>query len=624
MVRRFSAIDARYMKTAPDPSVLTPTFSLADQLTVDPNPLLEIDDAARAHEIAMTRQEIAVALSHIEIWKKVAGGDVPSALILEDDVFMPFGFATELDATWSALPRDSKGEPMFDLLYLSFKEVGEFVSAKRAEWLRRPDAGVWQASGYVLSREGARKLLNQLPAHGPIDLWLNLQFNNLDVFIARVPLFEQRIDEPSTNSYSILPVLSQVGVVTKEKPLVHTRGKLRGPVIAVGGPGSGLTALAKALSMLGYTCWSDAETLPNGELSELQSRRGRTRFSAYVNVGELDDSALVRIAASNPVALFIDLSKALPTAIDRRRVLKFARGRKDPWDELVSFLGLEYPPFDYPSDEDLGVRATLERQTNEAACTRLQFDQSPWIVATSPINSIAQSRPQSKTESLSWRAGEALDNHRWQIRTDTFPSNLSLFTRESLKLLDDGALRLVFERQPTAVRNYTSAALASVSLSRYGRFSAELRPPKVSGLITGLFLHRNGPRQEIDIEFLGRDTTKMLVNVYFNPGPEGTKLEYGYRGTPTLIDLGFDAADDFHHYEIEWLPDRITWRVDGHVVYSRTVWDPTPIPDMPMEFDINLWHSRSIEFAGRLDETQIPAEALIRSIQINPPSEVAT
>lgn len=75
-----------------------------------------------------------------------------------------------------------------------------------------------------------------------------------------------------------------------------------------------------------------------------------------------------------------------------------------------------------------------------------------------------------------------------------------------------------------------------------------------------MFLHRNGPRQEIDIEFLGRDTTKMLVNVFYNPGHEGTKLEYGYRGTPTEISLGFDAAEDFHLYEINWQPEGVEWR----------------------------------------------------------------
>jgi beta-glucanase (GH16 family) len=141
--------------------------------------------------------------------------------------------------------------------------------------------------------------------------------------------------------------------------------------------------------------------------------------------------------------------------------------------------------------------------------------------------------------------------------------------------------------------------------------------------VTAIFLHRNGPRQEIDIEFLGKETTKMLVNVFYNPGPEGTKLEYGYRGTPTLIDLGFDATDDFHVYEIDWQPTVIRWLVDEEVVYDRTSWDPTPIPDQPLQFNVNLWHSRSKEFAGSLMTTRLPACAKISSMEVYTDSESA-
>lgn len=129
-------------------------------------------------------------------------------------------------------------------------------------------------------------------------------------------------------------------------------------------------------------------------------------------------------------------------------------------------------------------------------------------------------------------------------------------------------------------------------------------------------MHRNSPRQEIDIEFLGKDTTKMLVNVYYNPGLEGAKIEYGYRGTPTLIDLGFDAFDDFHLYEIEWSPASIRWLVDGQLVYKRVTWNPTPIPHLPMNFNVNLWHSRSEELAGRLPVDVLPTCAELKYIGI--------
>ena len=139
--------------------------------------------------------------------------------------------------------------------------------------------------------------------------------------------------------------------------------------------------------------------------------------------------------------------------------------------------------------------------------------------------------------------------------------------------------------------------------------------PSGSGLVAGLFLHRNGPRQEIDIEFIGRDTTQMLVNVFYNPGIAGTRLEYGYRGTPVLIELGFDASEDFHSYEIEWQPEYIRWNVDGITVYERLVWGPTPIPDQPMELNVNLWSSESAEFAGPLSGPALPAVLEVASLE---------
>jgi len=52
----------------------------------------------------------------------------------------------------------------------------------------------------------------------------------------------------------------------------------------------------------------------------------------------------------------------------------------------------------------------------------------------------------------------------------------------------------------------------------YGRFEAVLRPSRVPGVVTGVFLHRDSPRQEIDIEFVGKHPRQMLTNVYYNPG----------------------------------------------------------------------------------------------------------
>lgn len=164
-----------------------------------------------------------------------------------------------------------------------------------------------------------------------------------------------------------------------------------------------------------------------------------------------------------------------------------------------------------------------------------------------------------------------LHNISWKLRNDTFPSNLSIFKPDNVKILTCNIISMTLREQITFVRNFTSAAIVTHEKFLYGRYIAEIKPPNVLGVITGVFLHRNSPHQEIDIEFLGKDATKMLVNVFYNQGIEGTKLEYGYRGTPALIHLGFDASEEFHFYEIEWNRHTIRWLVDKKVVHERVV-----------------------------------------------------
>lgn len=288
ITRRFSAVDARYFTGPPDSEELQPDYSLADQLFVEPHPLLGTVGCNKGQRILMTRQEVAVALSHIAVWKTVAASDLLYTLVLEDDVYFRRGFARTLDRAWAELLERDGQAPAFDLLYLSFMEA--LMGADRtpvSKLLFRPRRGLWYLSGYVLSARGAQRLLDLLPVRGPVDLWINHQFEHLDVIATQQSIIEQRLDCLSANSYSILPVLSKLGVLTRERPLLFRMRSLPGPVFVFGKQGSGLTALAMALSMLGYRCCSDVIDLPLGERNKLFAKKTGRVFDAYVNVGSL-------------------------------------------------------------------------------------------------------------------------------------------------------------------------------------------------------------------------------------------------------------------------------------------------------------------------------------------------
>lgn len=298
-------------------------------------------------------------------------------------------------------------------------------------------------------------------------------------------------------------------------------------------------------------------------------------------------------------------------------VLFLENSIKDKWESLSTFLKFEYPGFPYPfiEDEDR-LKYKVITMHNKKTINR-KFDELPWIIDADNwygIQIIDTNLSVTNKLEIYPNSNAIQDNNNFYKRKDTFSGNLSLFQEENV--ITTESTKLVFKEKDVNVRSYTSGALASRRQFRYGIFSAEIKPTNVSGIITGIFLHRNGPHQEIDIEFLGDNTWGILINVFYNPGVEGTKLEYGYRGTPTWIPLDFDVSKEFHKYEIEWNKYNIVWKIDDVCVYERHMWAPTPIPELPMEFNVNIWASNSKELAGRLNKHGLPTISEIRALRI--------
>jgi hypothetical protein len=70
---------------------------------------------------------------------------------------------------------------------------------------------------------------------------------------------------------------------------------------------------------------------------------------------------------------------------------------------------------------------------------------------------------------------------------------------------------------------YRAGAFAFAHSFEHGRFEAKRRAARGSGLVTGFFLHRDAPRQEIDMELAHDDPRRIQINVYFNPGDDGRR-----------------------------------------------------------------------------------------------------
>ena len=282
-------------------------------------------------------------------------------------------------------------DPLFDVLYVSYGEARHGAPKELiSENVFRPVRGLWFLSGYVLSKKGAEALLRLLPCRGPIDLWINHKFDSIYVRALRRPVVNQRADLVSTNSYSILPALSKIGVLDHSSTALFHQRPTHSPVFAFGAAGSGLSSLAMALSMLGYRCCSDLDRIPECELKSLTAGRAMTIFDAYVNVASLRPH-LRALVQRYPHAKFIvtkgegaidRLNEGLLEALEGADVIRLHCGGADTWRALCEHLRLPPPVAQFPIVRDIGQRrywGVTDNPFITRRAKRLRHDKLPWV-----------------------------------------------------------------------------------------------------------------------------------------------------------------------------------------------------------------------------------------------------
>lgn len=272
---------------------------------------------------------------------------------------------------------------------------------------------------------------------------------------------------------------------------------------------------------------------------------------------------------------------------------------------------------------------TTSIEVSFRSCEPLEQDGDPWIVPPSKIKGYCSKDPSEKMapgrrsgtfHAIDERDPTSLAPTFWDRLDKTFFCNLSKFSPDNVVPVPGAGFQLRVEKRDMGERQYAAGGIVTKKQPdetyRYGRFETVMKPAKQSGVISAFFLYRFDPWQEIDAEFLGNDTTKLLANVYYNPGEEGDLYNYGHFGTPVVIDLGFDASLDFHTYAIEWEETELRWFVDDKLVHVRKDGFPTPIPHLPMQFFVNIWPCCSEALVGPFDLGDGTATAEVRSISI--------
>lgn len=135
---------------------------------------------------------------------------------------------------------------------------------------------------------------------------------------------------------------------------------------------------------------------------------------------------------------------------------------------------------------------------------------------------------------------------------------------------------------------YSSGEYRTKGFHGYGCYEARFRPIKQPGVVTSFFTFAgpydnggNGRHNEIDIEFLGKDTNWIQFNYWTNDDTYSSHNEEWM-----YFDTDFSLAA--HNFGFRWTESRIDWYVDGNLVTSSTQGTPKA-SDSLHKIMMNVW-----------------------------------
>jgi beta-glucanase (GH16 family) len=175
-----------------------------------------------------------------------------------------------------------------------------------------------------------------------------------------------------------------------------------------------------------------------------------------------------------------------------------------------------------------------------------------------------------------WANGSPFDNG-WLADHLTFQGGL----------LDDRLDNVASSGQP-----YSSGEYRTTGYYGYGCYEASFKPVAQSGVVSSFFTFAgpydnggNGKHNEIDVEFLGWDTSRIQLNFWANDDAYASSHE-------VLIPLWFDPTALFHRYGFRWTSKSIAWFVDGKLVHEFFDGANDPIPkaaESLQKIMVNVW-----------------------------------
>ena len=203
------------------------------------------------------------------------------------------------------------------------------------------------------------------------------------------------------------------------------------------------------------------------------------------------------------------------------------------------------------------------------------------------------------------------DTARWNVSHgwDNGPNWANDWQRSQVAF--DDALTLTLDEKIGPNHRFASGEVQSRETYGHGYYETVMRAAPGSGVVTGFFTYTGPPFKkpwnEIDVEILGAEPTKLYATYFYHD-----------KKVSQTIDLGFDATAAHHRYGFDWQPGFIRWYVDGELVHEADGSD-VPIPDTAQKLMVHLWATETLNrWTGPFDPSVLPVSASYRCIAYSP------
>lgn len=198
-----------------------------------------------------------------------------------------------------------------------------------------------------------------------------------------------------------------------------------------------------------------------------------------------------------------------------------------------------------------------------------------------------------------------LDSKRWYISDGWANGDHQNCTwSKGATGISDGKLVLEFKQQTTNNRDYACGEIQTHARFGYGIYEARIKTGTGSGLNAAFFTYigpvHKKPHDEIDFEFLLKDTTKVQLNYYVA----------GQGNHEALIPLNGTSNSGFNDYAFVWEPGQMHWYINGNLVHQTS--DADVLPSNRQKIYFSLWGSDT--FVDWMGPFSAPDEAVLMHV----------